>query len=144
MFLLLWFLAHILHFTVIPFASTFHAVSFLKLYIQFLKSADMLLLTVTVCLSSVFTIANAAQLEVRDDCDGNFSLCSPNGASSTDAPAVGDEMSSLLADLLSSVQGLKKGKRSVEPLDQVLDVRSSQVSFCCRWSHHAYQSHRLC
>lgn len=104
----------------------------------------MLLLIVTVCLSLVFTIANAARLEVRNDCDGDFSLCSPNGASSTDTPAVGDKLSPLFADLVSSVQDVKKSKRNVEPLDQVLHARSSQVSFCCRWPHHADKLRRLC
>ncbi|MCJ1260777.1 hypothetical protein MMC22_000640 [Lobaria immixta] len=91
----------------------------------------MLLLTLTACLSSVVTIANAVQLEVRDDCDGSFSLCSPNGASSTDTPAVGDKLSSLFVDLVSSVQGVKKDKRNVEHLHPLLHVRSSSVTFCC-------------
>ena len=92
----------------------------------------MLLLILTVCLSSVVAITDAAQLEVRDDCSGAFSLCSPNGATSTDTPAVGDKLSSLFVDLVSSVQGVKKNKRNVEHLHPLLDTRASGVSFCCR------------
>ncbi|MCJ1461731.1 hypothetical protein MMC07_000330 [Pseudocyphellaria aurata] len=96
----------------------------------------MLLLTLTACLSSVVAIAYAAQLEVRDDCAGDFSLCSPTGASSTDTPAVGDQLSSLFVDLLSSVQDVKKNKRDVEHFHRLLHTRASKVTFCCATGTH--------
>lgn len=85
------------------------------------------------------------QLDPRDEeCENNFSLCSPAGASSVNTPAVGSELSSLYLDLVDSIQGVQK--RAVDPDDQIVDYklqpRGSKTGLCCRVSstYHTYSN----
>lgn len=77
------------------------------------------------------------QLDPRDEeCENNFSLCSPTGASSVNTPAVGSELSSLYLDLVDSIQGVQNYKRAVDLDDQIVDhklqPRGSKIGLCCK------------
>lgn len=87
------------------------------------------------------------QLDPRDEeCENNFSLCSPTGASSLDTPAVGSELSSLYLDLVDSIQGIRKHKRAVDLDNQILghklQPRGSKIGLCCMVasSYHIYSN----
>ncbi|KAL8734342.1 MAG: hypothetical protein Q9166_001540 [cf. Caloplaca sp. 2 TL-2023] len=72
----------------------------------------MLSLTQTfLCAVSFATIATTVKLEPRANCGDNFSKCEPKGASSTEAPAVGADLSPLYVDLLNSIKGTTNSKR---------------------------------
>ncbi|MCJ1348411.1 hypothetical protein MMC31_006643 [Peltigera leucophlebia] len=61
------------------------------------------------------------QLDARDEeCENNFSLCSPTGAASIDTPAVGTGLSALYLNLVDSIQGVQNHKRAVD-LDHQID-----------------------
>lgn len=74
------------------------------------------------------------QLDPRDEeCEDNFSLCSPTGASSVNTPAVGSELSSLYLDLVDSIQGVHNYKRAADfDGDHKLQPRGSKIGLCCR------------
>lgn len=77
------------------------------------------------------------QLDSRDEeCEKNFSLCSPAGASSVNTPAVGSGLSSLYLDLVDSIQGVQNYKRTVgldhQIVDHKLQPRGSKIGLCCR------------
>lgn len=85
------------------------------------------------------------RLDSRDEeCENNFSLCSPTGASSVNTPAVGTELSSLYLDLVDSIQGVRKNRRAVDLDHQIVDhklqPRGSKIGLCCRVAstYHTY------
>lgn len=85
------------------------------------------------------------QLDARDvECENNFSLCSPTGATSIDTPAVGTGLSSLYLDLVDAIQGVQNRKRAVELdhgiVDHQLQPRASKIGLCCRVAstYHTY------
>lgn len=87
------------------------------------------------------------QLDPRDEeCEINFSLCSPTGASSVNTPAVGSELSSLYLDLVDSIQAVQNYKRAVDFDDQIVDhklqPRGSKIGLCCRvtFTYHTYSN----
>lgn len=87
------------------------------------------------------------QLDPRDEeCEINFSLCSPTGASSVNTPAVGSELSSLYLDLVDSIQDVQSYKRAVDFDDQIVDhklqPRGSKIGLCCRVTstYHTYSN----
>lgn len=91
------------------------------------------------------------QLDPRDsECENNFSLCSPTGASSVNTPAVGSELSSLYLDLVDSIQGVQNYKRAVDLDDQIVDhklqPRGSKIGLCCRVAStsYTYSNTHLC
>ncbi|KAF2134563.1 hypothetical protein P153DRAFT_352544 [Dothidotthia symphoricarpi CBS 119687] len=59
--------------------------------------------------------------------DDACNLCQPEGATGTNPPAVGSDLSSLYNEVLASVQGISFRKRSTESLQ----VRQTE-GFCCR------------
>ncbi|KAL8947022.1 MAG: hypothetical protein Q9222_006652 [Ikaeria aurantiellina] len=85
-----------------------------------------------VTFSAIATITSA-HLEPRAGCSDNYSKCSPKGASSSDTPAVGTNLSPLYTDLLSSVNGGQNSKRELggahEDFSPLLLPRASSASF---------------
>lgn len=92
----------------------------------------MFLQTLVFILCSGVASAEGTQLEVRDSCDKNFRLCSPEGASSTATPVVGNGLSEIFVDLVHSVHDVPKHKRDDEETVHVFHPRSSKVDLCCR------------
>lgn len=88
-------------------------------------------------LAHVFIIAVVANanLEARDDCPDNYSKCNPKGVSSSaDTPAVGADLSPLYIDILTSVNGAKAKRDSLEARDELatlLETRASTSGLCC-------------
>lgn len=63
-------------------------------------------------------------LEAQASSDNPCEPCQPSGATGTNPPAVGSDLSSLYVDVLNSVQGISFSKRS-------LTARASTSGFCC-------------
>ncbi|KAF2631818.1 hypothetical protein BU25DRAFT_197534 [Macroventuria anomochaeta] len=63
-------------------------------------------------------------LEAQASSDNPCEPCQPSGATGTDPPAVGSDLSSLYVDVLSSVQGISFNKRGLTP-------RAATSGFCC-------------
>ena len=82
-------------------------------------------------------VGGASDLERRAGCNDNFSKCNPKGASSTNTPVVGTDLSPLYTDLINSVQGVNKVKReSVQARDELglfLEARDSSTNLCCQY-----------
>lgn len=91
---------------------------------------SMYRIAVSVCLCTV--VYGRIQLKSRDDCDKDFVKCSPKGASSSNAPAIGSALSPLYVDLLDSINEGQKVKRSAQSDLQMLDVRASTSYACCK------------
>lgn len=87
------------------------------------------------------------QLDARDEeCENNFSLCSPTGAASIDTPAVGTGLSALYLNLVDSIQGVQNHKRAVDLDHQIVDhrlqPRASKIGLCCKVApiYHNYSN----
>ncbi len=63
-------------------------------------------------------------LEAQVSTDNPCEPCQPSGATGTDSPAVGSDMSTLYNNVLDSVHGISFDKRS-------LTARASNSGFCC-------------
>ncbi|KAL8917505.1 MAG: hypothetical protein Q9208_007910 [Pyrenodesmia sp. 3 TL-2023] len=76
-----------------------------------------------------------ATTSAANDCGENYSRCSPKGATSTDTPEVGTDLSPLYTDLLTSINGVKQSKRSArEARDEAglaLESRATSSNLCC-------------
>ncbi|TKA62357.1 hypothetical protein B0A49_10671 [Cryomyces minteri] len=84
----------------------------------------------TAALAVFLGAALATPLEhvARDTCGSNYIACSPPGATSNRAPAVGSGLASLYTDLLTSVRGITfSSKRDVSSLGR----RANSASVCC-------------
>ncbi|KAA6410196.1 MAG: hypothetical protein FRX48_05617 [Lasallia pustulata] len=90
----------------------------------------MPLLALVACIASTAN-ADPAQLEARQNCGSNYSKCSPSGATSTNIPAVGGDLSGLYVDVLDSINGVKFSKRGALDLASPLGIRSSSATVCC-------------
>ena len=73
-------------------------------------------------------------LAIRADCNENFSRCSPKGAITSDAPAIGNSLSTLYVDLLGSINEVQKVERSIDREGPVLSSRASGT-ICCITPH---------
>lgn len=87
-------------------------------------------------LASIVVASSAQQLEPRaGGCADKFSNCSPKGATSTDTPAIGTDLSPLYTDLLTSVNGVKTSKRDAlearDELSLALESRATSSNLCC-------------
>ena len=69
-------------------------------------------------------------LAPRADCNVNFSECSPKGAVTSGAPAIGDSLSTLYVDLLNSIKNVQNVARDIDEAPSALRVRASG-SMCC-------------
>ncbi|KAJ4356979.1 hypothetical protein N0V95_002851 [Ascochyta clinopodiicola] len=63
-------------------------------------------------------------LEAQASSDNPCEPCQPSGATGTDPPAVGSDLSSLYVNVLNSVQGISFSKRG-------LTARAANSGFCC-------------
>ncbi|KAI9749644.1 MAG: hypothetical protein M1835_001513 [Candelina submexicana] len=72
-------------------------------------------------------------LDARQNCGTNFQKCMPSGAKLGSTPAVGGALSSLYVDLLDSIKGVKKSKRDIQRVVDVLEIepRDSSKPLCC-------------
>lgn len=70
------------------------------------------------------------ELAIRADCNEGFSRCSPKGAITSGAPAIGDSLSTLYVDLLDSINEVQKVERSIDYEGSVLSSRASGT-ICC-------------
>ncbi|KAL8681036.1 MAG: hypothetical protein Q9186_002809 [Xanthomendoza sp. 1 TL-2023] len=100
----------------------------------------MLSLTQTlVCLASFALIATtgSVRLEPRANCAKNYKKCDPKGASSSEAPTIGTDLSQLYPELVNTVNGAKKLKRdSHDPRDHLaslLESRATSANLCCKF-----------
>jgi hypothetical protein len=64
-------------------------------------------------------------LEAQASSDNPCEPCQPSGATGTDPPAVGSDLSSLYVDVLNSVQGISFSKRDG------MTARAATSGFCC-------------
>lgn len=64
-------------------------------------------------------------LEAQASNDNPCEPCQPSGATGTDPPAVGSDLSGLYVDVLNSVQGISFSKRNG------MTVRAATSGFCC-------------
>lgn len=108
----------------------------MMMLLRFFPSIALVFASLTVATGS-HRHAIKLQLDARDEqCENNFSLCSPTGASSIDTPAVGAGLSSLYLDLVDSIQGVQNYKRAVDLGHQIVDhqlqPRASKIGLCCR------------
>ncbi|KAL8698367.1 MAG: hypothetical protein Q9224_001879 [Gallowayella concinna] len=91
----------------------------------------MLSLTQTlVCLASFALIATtgSVRLEPRANCAKNYKKCDPKGASSSEAPTIGTDLSQLYPELVNTVNGAKKLKRdSHDPRDHLASLLESRA-----------------
>lgn len=79
-----------------------------------------------------FVVGHYAKLSPRDDCHDSFTRCAPDGASTSNAPAVGDSLSGLYVDILNTINKVQNTKRDEEePLN--LRSRDSGGSVCCKF-----------
>ena len=69
-------------------------------------------------------------LVVRADCNEIFSRCSPDGATTSDTPAIGNSLSTLYVDLLNSINKVQNVERDLDNKGSVLSIRASG-SICC-------------
>ncbi|KAL8923243.1 MAG: hypothetical protein Q9172_003220 [Xanthocarpia lactea] len=75
---------------------------------------------VSVLSFAIVATSGSVRLAPRANCADNFRKCDPKGASSTEAPAVGPELSSLYTDLVNSVNGATKLRRDfIEASDEL-------------------------
>lgn len=119
----------------------------LKMMLRFFPSIALVLASSLAVATGSNRHNTKSQLDPRDEeCENNFSLCSPTGASSVNTPAVGSELSSLYLDLVDSIHGIRKHKRTVDLDNQILDhklqPRGSKIGLCCRVasSYHIYSN----
>lgn len=89
------------------------------------------------CLAAV-ALGDHARLHLRDNCNKGYTQCSPQGASATDAPAIGSSLSGLYVDLLDSINKVQKVKRDDNHYLNV-ESRASGGAVCCKL-HRTKQS----
>ena len=75
--------------------------------------------------------AKSSEIHARQDCENNFSKCSPPGATSTSVAEPGSGLSSLYVDLLDSISGVKSRRNGFSNGD-ILWARASQTDICCK------------
>ena len=70
-------------------------------------------------------------LYAREDCQGDYTKCSPKGITASDAPDVGTGLSGLFLDLLGSISKVQKQRREQsEPLR--IKKRTLDGRICCK------------
>ncbi|KAL8775559.1 MAG: hypothetical protein Q9209_000055 [Squamulea sp. 1 TL-2023] len=62
---------------------------------------------------AIIATSGSIRLEPRANCADNYSKCDPKGASATEPPAVGTDLSSLYTDLVNSANGANKLRRDI-------------------------------
>jgi len=87
-------------------------------------------LITALCLAAV-ALGDHARLHLRDNCNAGYTQCSPQGASATDAPAIGSSISGLYVDLLDSINKVQKAKRNDNRHPNV-EIRVSGGAVCCK------------
>ncbi|KAL8855617.1 MAG: hypothetical protein Q9178_007766 [Gyalolechia marmorata] len=75
---------------------------------------------------AIIATSGSVRLAPRANCADNFRKCDPEGASSTEAPAVGPELSSLYTDLVNSVNGATKSRRDFTKASDELGADGTQ------------------
>lgn len=87
-------------------------------------------LITALCLVAI-ALGDHARLHLRDNCNSGFTQCSPQGASATDAPAIGSSLSGFYVDLLDSINKVQKMKRDDDHRFNV-ETRASGGAVCCK------------
>ena len=77
-----------------------------------------------------FVATDQSGLAPRADCNENFSQCSPKGAVTSGAPAIGDSLSTLYVDLLNSINKVQNVARDIDESPSILRGRA-EGSMCC-------------
>ncbi len=92
------------------------------------------MLNVALIVSLVGLAASTPVLETRQNCGANFQRCMPSGSKLESTPEVGGELSSLYVDLLDSIKGVKKSKRDIQRVVDVLQIeaRDNAKPLCCK------------
>ena len=87
------------------------------------------LVIISVLFSAV--AGDRALLYAREDCQVDYTKCSPKGASASDAPVVGTALSGFFVDLLDSINKVQKHRRDEgEPLS--IQKRAPDGKICCK------------
>jgi len=103
------------------------------LIIYFISSIHIVMfcyLITALCLMAV-ALGDHARLHLRENCHDGYTQCSPQGASATDAPAIGSSLSGLYVDLLDSINKVQKYKRDDKHHFNV-EIRASGGAVCCK------------
>lgn len=78
-------------------------------------------------------VANAdSEIQARERCSNDFTSCRPKGASAVNAPGIGSSLSTLLVDLLDSINKVQNIKRETDLNFIAKDTRAMTGSICCR------------
>ncbi|CAF9905149.1 MAG: hypothetical protein HETSPECPRED_004893 [Heterodermia speciosa] len=78
----------------------------------------------------VLILFSLSALITADSCNTGFSSCSPDGSSSSGAPAIGSSLSTLYVDILDSINKVQNTRRELGHEDLVLKLREAG-SLCC-------------
>ncbi|KAI9719732.1 MAG: hypothetical protein M1812_003220 [Candelaria pacifica] len=91
------------------------------------------LLNVAIIASLVGLASSGPVLDARQNCGANFQRCMPSGSKAGSTPAVGGALSSLYVDLLDSIKGVKKSKRDIQRIVDVLEIETRDITqpLCC-------------
>lgn len=105
------------------------------LEVRSLQKANMLSASlaflITILLTSLVS-AHSPSLVARQDCANNYSKCSPSGATATNTPSIGGELSSLYVNIVNSISGIKVKARDVNDGPDILQARAPSNSVCCK------------
>ena len=117
----------------VEYLSTQPTCALLPLIIYFTSSIHIVMLyylITALCLAAV-ALGDHARLHLRDNCNSGYTQCSPQGASATDAPAIGSSLSGLYVDLLDSINKVQKLKRDDNHQFDI-EIRASAAAVCCK------------
>lgn len=115
------------------------------LEVRFLQKANMLsasLAFLIIILLTSLASAHSPNLVARQDCANNYSKCSPPGATATNTPSIGGELSSLYINIVNSISGIKVKARDVNDGLDVLQARAPSNSVCCKLHKDIYRGTR--
>ena len=71
-------------------------------------------------------------LEARDACNTDYTLCDPKGASTSDEPPISSALSSLFIDVVNTVDNNKNKKRNLAHDTERLKPRLLGGGLCCK------------
>ena len=80
--------------------------------------------------TSLFLLNAFQRFAAADSCKESFTRCSPDGASASEVPPIGEGLSSLYVDLLDSINKVQNTKRELSHEEFMLSIRAAG-SICC-------------
>ncbi|KAL8819741.1 MAG: hypothetical protein Q9223_001898 [Gallowayella weberi] len=91
---------------------------------------------------ALIATSGSVRLEPRANCAKNYKKCDPKGATATEAPAIGTDLSQLYPELVNTVNGAKKLKRDFhdqgDEFASLLEPRAPSANLCCKFSLATY------